>query len=55
MADPPLRLGKEALERLATFHDEGVVALLDALVEGREQRALRDQKRTLNVIDGYQR
>lgn len=40
MADPALRLGKEALEGMSTLDDEGVVALLDGLVYRREQRAL---------------
>lgn len=40
LADFFLRLCDEGSERLATFHDEGVVALLDGPVDGREQGAL---------------
>lgn len=53
MADPPFRLCEEALERLASFHDEGVVAPLDRLVDGREQRALRDKKKMSYLVTSY--
>lgn len=52
MADPPLRLGEEPLERLSALDDEGVVALLDALVDGCEHWALRDHNENVFPQEG---